>query len=91
MIFTGLKKFTNGRKLSQTLIERSCKRPGTLTVVTLNGQKRPGTLETGRRNAIERIVENVHGTASVHLSSRFLNESRPDRSNAPDRSPFLSV
>ncbi len=50
-----------------------------LTVITLNGQKRPGTLETGRRNGIERIVENIDGTASVHLSSPFLNESRLER------------
>ena len=39
---------------------------------TLNGQERLGTFESERNNALERIVENVHGAFTVR--SRFKNE-----------------
>ena len=41
---------------------------------TLNGQERLGTFESERKNALERIVENVHGAFTVRSRSRFKNE-----------------
>ena len=66
----GLKKVI---KRSKTLMKRS------KTVMhangqerwTLNGQERLGTFESERNNALERIVENVHGAFTVR--SRFKN------------------
>jgi hypothetical protein len=58
---SGLKKVTNGRKRSQnsqkrirTVQERSSKRPGTMK----------GTFEPVPSNALQRIVESVHGTVT---------------------------
>ena len=41
---------------------------------TLNGQERLGTFESERNNALERIVENGHGTVTLRSRSRFKNE-----------------
>ena len=38
---------------------------------TLNGQERLGTFESERNNAVERIVENIHGTFTVR--SRYVH------------------
>ena len=51
------KNFTNGRKRSWHVDWISMQRLG--TVLTLNGQE---CLEPGRSNALERKVENVHGS-----------------------------
>jgi hypothetical protein len=45
-----------------TLMERSCKRSG-----RMDGQKRLGSFEPGRSNALERMAENVHGTGTFTL------------------------
>jgi hypothetical protein len=73
----GLKKVI---KRSKTLMKRSeTVRNGHANVHangqeqwTLNGQERLGTFESERNNALERIVENVHGAFTVR--SRFKNE-----------------
>ena len=41
---------------------------------TVNGQERLETFEPGRNNALERIVENVHGTVT-HFCNATLNEN----------------
>jgi hypothetical protein len=46
---------------------------------TLNGQERLGTFESLRSNALERIVENVHGTFTVrsrNVHGTFTERSR---------------
>ena len=57
---------------------------------TLNGQERLGTFESERNNALERIVENVHGAFTVRSRSRFKNERNtvqkyPKNSKFPPR------
>jgi hypothetical protein len=57
-------------------IEDAQERSGTVNVkersVTVNGQERVGKIESERSNALERIVENGHGT--VTLRDRNGNE-----------------
>jgi hypothetical protein len=36
----------------------------------MNGQKHPGTIESERSNALERIVENGHGTVTFTFQKR---------------------
>ncbi len=66
----------NGQERSRTVKNgqerlNGQERSGTVTV---NGQGRLGTFESQRSNALERIVENVHGTFTVRSRSRFKNE-----------------
>jgi hypothetical protein len=42
---------------------------------TVNDQEHIGTIELERSNALERIVENGHGTVTVRSRSRSKNES----------------
>jgi hypothetical protein len=53
------------------LIQRVQERSG-----TVNGQEHLGTIESERSNALERIVENGHGTVTVRSRSRIKNERK---------------
>ena len=58
LCFSGLKK---------VIVENGSER---FISVYANGQERLGTFEPGRSNALERIVENVHGTFTFTLQKR---------------------
>jgi len=62
----------NGHGTLRNGQERSWKRP--CKPWTLNGQERLGMFESERKNALERAVENVHGTLTVLSRSRFKND-----------------
>jgi hypothetical protein len=61
------KTIENARERSGTL--RNGERSG-----AVNGQEHLGTIESERSNALERIVENGHGTFTVRSRSRIKNE-----------------
>jgi hypothetical protein len=67
----------NGQKRSET-VRNGQKRSETVrnghANVHVNGQERLGTFESEHNNALERIVENVHGAFTVRSRSRFKNE-----------------
>ena len=54
----------NAKERHET-IENATERSG-----TVNGQERLGTFESERSNAMERIVENVHGTVTFTLQKQ---------------------
>jgi hypothetical protein len=67
----------NGQKRSGT-VRNGQERSGTVMVTVRNGhgngQERLGTFESRPSNALERIVESVHGAFTVRSRSRFKNE-----------------
>ena len=66
---------------SQTFMKRSKKGHA-------NGQECLGTFESGRRNALERIVENVNVTVTVRSLSRFKNEKNAVNLNSKNKRLF---
>ena len=72
--FSGLKKVTNVRKRSLNGGKRSWNVHTNVqewwTLVTLNGQEHLWTFESERSNALELLVENVHGTDTLTFLKR---------------------